>query len=85
MKAIVNEKYGSPDVLELKEIGKPVARGTEVLIKVHATSVSPTDTHFRSGTPFLARVMAGGFLKPKITILGLDIAGKIEIADEEYG
>jgi NADPH:quinone reductase-like Zn-dependent oxidoreductase len=78
MKAIVYEKYGSPDVLELKEIEKPVARDTEVLIKVHATTVGPTDVHFRSGTPFLARVVAGGFLKPKITILGLDIAGEIE-------
>lgn len=78
MKVIVYERYGSPDVLELKEIEKPVARDTEVLIKVHATSVGPTDTHFRSGTPFLARFMAGGLLKPKITILGLDIAGEIE-------
>ena len=78
MKAIVYEKYGSPDVLELKEIEKPAARNTEVLIKVHATSVGPTDVHFRSGAPFLARVMAGGLLKPKITILGLDIAGEIE-------
>ena len=51
MKAIVYEKYGSPDVLELKEIEKPVARDTDVLIKVHATSVGPTDVHFRSGTP----------------------------------
>jgi len=95
MKAIVHEKYGSPDVLELKEIKKPVARDTEVLIKVHATSVGPTDTHFRSGTPFLARVMAGGFLKPKITILGLDVAGEIEavgndvrrlkVGDQVYG
>jgi 2-desacetyl-2-hydroxyethyl bacteriochlorophyllide A dehydrogenase len=80
MKAIVYEKYGSPDVLELKEIEKPAPGDTDVLIKVHATSVGPTDTHFRSGTPFLARFMAGGLLKPKITILGLDIAGEIESA-----
>ena len=64
MKAIVYEKYGSPDVLELKEIEKPAARDTDVLIKVHARSVGPTDVHFRSGTPFLARLVAGGILKP---------------------
>lgn len=80
MKAIIYRKYGCPDVLELADIEKPVPKDDEVLIKVHATTVSPVDWHFRSGTPFLARKMAGGFLKPKIVILGFDIAGEIESA-----
>lgn len=78
MKAVIYRKYGSPDVLQLEDIEKPVPNDTEVLIKVYATSVSPIDWHFRSGSPFLARKMAGGFLKPKIEILGFDVAGEIE-------
>jgi NADPH:quinone reductase-like Zn-dependent oxidoreductase len=78
MKAMVYTEYGPPDVLKLKEVEKPAAKEGEVLIKVHATTVSPADYHFRSGTPFLARVMAGGLLKPKIGILGLDVAGEID-------
>jgi len=80
VKAIIYRKYGCPDVLELADIEKPVPKDDEVLIKVHATTVSPVDCHFRSGTPLLARKMAGGFLKPKIVILGFDIAGEIESA-----
>ncbi len=78
MKAMVYHKYGSPDVLQLEEVEKPAAKNNEALIKVHATSVSPADWHFRSGTPFLARLMAGGLLKPKTAILGLDVAGEVE-------
>ena len=78
MKAMVYHNYGPPDVLQLEEVEKPAAKDTEVLIKVHATSVSPADWHFRSGTPFLARLIAGGLLKPKTGILGLDVAGEIE-------
>jgi NADPH:quinone reductase-like Zn-dependent oxidoreductase len=78
MKAMVYTEYGPPDVLKLKEVEKPAAKEGEVLIKVHATTVSPADYHFRSGTPFLARVMAGGLLKPKIGILGLDVVGEID-------
>ncbi|GAI21898.1 unnamed protein product, partial [marine sediment metagenome] len=78
MKAIVYKKYGPPDVLELEEVEKPTPKDTEVLIKVRATSVNAIDLHFRSGNPFLARIMAGGLLKPKIGILGFDVAGEIE-------
>ena len=78
MKAVVYRKYGPPDVLQIENIQKPVPENDEVLIKVHATTVSPIDWHFRSGSPFLARKMAGGILKPKITILGFDIAGEVE-------
>ena len=64
MKAVVYYNYGSPDVLELKEIEKPVANDDEVLIKVHAAAVTPFDWHFLTGTPYMARIMAGLF-KPK--------------------
>ena len=77
MKAIVYYKYGSPDVLELKEIEKPVPNDDEVLVKVHATAVTPLDWHFLTGIPYVARIMAGLF-KPKNNILGIDTAGRIE-------
>jgi len=77
MKAIVYHNYGSPDVLKLKEIEKPVPNDDEVLVKVHAAAVTPYDWHFLTGTPFVARIMTGLF-KPKNNILGFDTAGRIE-------
>jgi NADPH:quinone reductase-like Zn-dependent oxidoreductase len=77
MKAIIYEKYGSPDVLELQEIIKPTVKDDEVLVKIHAVSVNPLDWHTMRGTPFLVRFTAG-LLKPKIKILGTDIAGRVE-------
>ena len=78
MKAIVNEKYGSPDVLELKEVEKPTPKDNEVLIKVHAASANAADWHLLRGEPFLIRLMGFGLLKPKNNILGIDIAGRVE-------
>jgi NADPH:quinone reductase-like Zn-dependent oxidoreductase len=78
MKAIVNTKYGSPDVLALKEVQKPTPKDDEVLVKVHAASVNASDWRMLSAKPFLVRLMAGGLLKPKYTILGSDIAGRVE-------
>jgi NADPH:quinone reductase-like Zn-dependent oxidoreductase len=77
MKAIVYTEYGPPDVLRLKEVEKPTPKEDEVLIKVHAASVNAMDYRFLTGTPYLARIMAG-LLKPKHKILGLDVAGRIE-------
>ena len=77
MKAIVYENYGSTDVLELKEIMKPAVKDDEILIKVHAASVTPLDWHMLTGTPYIARLMAG-LLKPKRKVLGTDVAGVIE-------
>jgi NADPH:quinone reductase-like Zn-dependent oxidoreductase len=59
MKAIVYEKYGSPEVLQLREIDKPSIADNDVLVKVHAASIQQTDINLRSGTPFLARVLVG--------------------------
>ena len=77
MKAIIFPKYGSPDVLQLKEVEKPTPKDNEVLIKVHAASANPLDWHRMRGEPFLAR-MGEGFLKPKNPKLGADIAGRVE-------
>lgn len=77
MKAIVYPKYGSPDVLELKEVEKPTPKDNEVLIRVLATSVNPADWHRMRGTPFLVRLSEGLF-KPKKPILGADVAGRVE-------
>ena len=76
MKAIVYQKYGPPDVLELNEVEKPTPKDDEVLIKVRAASVNPLDWHFLRATPFFARV-ATGLLKPKRKILGADFAGRV--------
>jgi NADPH:quinone reductase-like Zn-dependent oxidoreductase len=77
MKAIVYEKYGPPDVLQLKEVAKPTPKDEEVLVKVHAASINYSDWHILSGD-LLLRLMTGGFLKPKHKILGDDIAGRVE-------
>jgi NADPH:quinone reductase-like Zn-dependent oxidoreductase len=79
MKAIVNTTYGSPDVLKLEEVTKPTPKDNEVLLKVYATSVNAGDWHLLRAKPFLMRLMGYGLLKPKNTILGSDIAGRIEI------
>ncbi len=77
MKAIVSTKYGSPDVLELKEVEKPYPGDNEVLVKVHAASVNAADWHFLRADPFITR-FGSGFFKPKYNILGADISGRIE-------
>ena len=77
MKAIEYTRYGSPDVLELQDIAKPTPQENEVLIKVHAASVNSWDRDLLRGTPFINRLFFG-VLKPKIKILGCDIAGRVE-------
>jgi NADPH:quinone reductase-like Zn-dependent oxidoreductase len=79
MKAIVYHTYGSPDVLKLEEVQKPVPQDDEVLVKVHAASVNAGDwAHLLRAKPFMMRLMGYGLLKPKNTILGSDIAGRVE-------
>lgn len=78
MKAIVYTEYGSPDVLQFKEIATPTPADNEVLIKIRAASVNPLDWHFMRGEPFIVRLMIGGLRKPKVTRLGADVAGKVE-------
>jgi NADPH:quinone reductase-like Zn-dependent oxidoreductase len=78
MKAIVYEKYGPPDVLQLKEVENPTFKEDEVLVKVQAASVNAYDWHLLTADIFLVRLMGGGLNKPKNTILGADIAGRVE-------
>jgi NADPH:quinone reductase-like Zn-dependent oxidoreductase len=77
MQAIVYFNYGSPDVLRCEDIEKPIARDHEVLIKVRAASVNPYDWHFMRGMPYVVRIVAG-LRKPKVTRLGVDVAGQVE-------
>jgi NADPH:quinone reductase-like Zn-dependent oxidoreductase len=77
MKAIVNSRYGGPEVLELKDVEKPTPQDNEVLVKVRATSVNAADWHSLRGTPLIFRFQFG-LPNPKITILGGDVAGEVE-------
>ena len=94
MKAIVCDKYGSPDVLELKEVKKPSPTENQVLVKVHSASLNFGNLVLLKGKPFLAR-FAFGLTKPKYSIPGGDIAGTVEavggkvklfkVGDEVFG
>ncbi|MGB7114761.1 MAG: NAD(P)-dependent alcohol dehydrogenase [Anaerolineales bacterium] len=79
MKAIVYEKYGPPDVLELKVVEKPLPKDNEVLIKIHATTVTTAEIAFLTGDPFISRFFTG-LTKPKNPIAGVELAGEIETA-----
>lgn len=94
MKAIVYHRYGSPDVLALEEIANPIPKENEVLIKIHAVSINDWDWQLLQGIPFVNRII-NGLTKPKRTILGSDISGRIEavgknvtrfrVGDDVYG
>ena len=82
MKAVVYKRYGSPDVLKLKEVKIPTIRENEVLVKVDAASLNAADWHLLRADPFVARFFIG-LLKPKYNILGADIAGRVEAVGRE--
>jgi NADPH:quinone reductase-like Zn-dependent oxidoreductase len=94
MKAIVMKRYGTPDVLELRDVTKPTPEADEVLVRVHAASVNDWDWGLLQGTPFMNRMVSGLF-RPKVRIIGGDIAGRVEAVgvdvrafqpgDEVYG
>jgi D-arabinose 1-dehydrogenase-like Zn-dependent alcohol dehydrogenase len=77
MRAVVYDKYGAPDVLQLQEVERPVPRDDEVLVKIHATTVNRTDCGFRQAKPFIVRYFSG-LLRPKRKILGSELAGEVE-------
>jgi NADPH:quinone reductase-like Zn-dependent oxidoreductase len=78
MKAIVQEKYRSPDGLELKEIDKPVVGDDDVLVRVHAAGVDQGVWHLVTGLPYLLRIVGFGLRRPKTRVPGLDVAGRVE-------
>ena len=96
MKAIIYTKYGpTSEVLQLKEVEKPTPKDNEVLVKIFAASINDGDKSMIRGKPFFIRLMGYGLLKPKHTIPGGDIAGRVvavgenvkqfQLGDEVYG
>ena len=83
MKAIVQDVYGSPDVLQLREIEKPAIGGDEVLVRVSAAGVDQGVWHLMAGRPYLVRVAGVGLRAPKNPIRGLDVAGVVEAVGEQ--
>jgi NADPH:quinone reductase-like Zn-dependent oxidoreductase len=95
MKAIVQERYGSAEVLQLRDIEEPALGDDDVLIRVHAAGVDPGVWHLMTGLPYLVRIMGFGFAAPKIRVRGRDVAGTVDavgknvtqfkLGDEVYG
>ena len=77
MKAIVYRRYGSPDVLRLEEVDRPIVKEGDVLVRVHAASVNPLDWHLLRGQPYIVRPTSG-WRRPKRNIPGVDVAGVVE-------
>jgi NADPH:quinone reductase-like Zn-dependent oxidoreductase len=77
MRAVVHDRYGKPDVLRLADVERPVPEANEVLVRIHATTVTRTDCHIRAADPFLWRFFEG-LLRPKRKILGLELSGEVE-------
>jgi NADPH:quinone reductase-like Zn-dependent oxidoreductase len=77
MKAAVRTRYGPPQVVRIADIDKPSAKGHEVLVKVHVTTVNRTDCGFRAAKPFIVRFFSG-LIRPRVTVLGTEFAGVVE-------
>jgi NADPH:quinone reductase-like Zn-dependent oxidoreductase len=94
MKALVQDRYGPPDVVRIAEVERPVPRDDEVLVRVRASTVSQTDTHVRGANPFIWRLLFG-FRRPRWRTLGVELAGEVEavgaavrefkVGDEVFG
>ena len=94
MRAVVHDRYGPPEVLRLEDVPRPVPKDDEILVKIHATTVSRTDCALRAGEPFISRLVTG-LRRPKRKILGSDLAGEVaaigstvtefEIGDRVFG
>jgi len=77
MKAIVRERYGPPDVLELRDVERPAIDDDSILVRVRAASINAYDWHMMRGRPSLVRIVAG-LRKPKSSAMGVDVAGQVE-------
>jgi NADPH:quinone reductase-like Zn-dependent oxidoreductase len=78
MQAVVQDTYGAADVLELRDIDKPVVGDEDLLVRVHAAGVDPGVWHLMTGLPYLVRVMGYGLRTPKVRVRGRDVAGRVE-------
>ena len=95
MKAIIQNTYGSAEVLQLREIDQPTAGDGEVLVRVHAAGISRGDVHLMTGEPYLLRLLGFGVRRPKNPVLGQDVAGTVvaigphvtrfRVGDEVFG
>ena len=89
MRAVVHDRYGPPEVLRLEEVERPAPKEDEVLVRIHATTVTRTGCGMRSSDPFFARVFTG-LRRPKRKILGMELAGEVDavgaaVSDFEVG
>ncbi len=83
MKAIVQDRYGTVDALELREIDRPQVGDDEVLVRVHAAGVDPGVWHLMTGLPYLIRIAGYGFRAPKSPVRGNDLAGRVEAVGKD--
>ena len=77
MRAVVHDRYGPPDVLRLEDVERPEPKEDEVLVRIHATTVTRTDCGMRGPEPFFVRIFTG-LVRPKRRILGMELAGEVE-------
>ena len=77
MRAVVHDRYGPPEVLHLEDVERPEPKDDEILVRIHATTVTRTDCHMRAARPFIWRFMLG-FRRPRRRILGVEFAGEVE-------
>ena len=82
MRAVLQERYGKPEILRVAEVDRPEPKADELLVRVHASTVNRTDTHLRAAKPFIWRFMAG-FRRPKQRIAGREFAGEVEAVGAE--
>jgi NADPH:quinone reductase-like Zn-dependent oxidoreductase len=83
MKAMVRDRFGPPDVVQLREVEKPELADDGILVRVHASSINRADWHALRGTPMLARPMMGGIFKPGSPLIGSDFAGVVEAVGKD--
>jgi NADPH:quinone reductase-like Zn-dependent oxidoreductase len=83
VKAIVQDTYGSPDVLQLRDIATPAVGDDGVLVRVHAAGVDRGVWHLMTGLPYLVHIMGYGLRAPRVRVPGMDVAGRVEAVGPE--